>query len=132
MLGHGLNSLYTQVMAGDAGLYNAAGNYVSHHNGFVALLYDFGIVGAVLFFWAFSAEVRKMTGGGTVSYAYMCCFVSAMLLNTFEERLISMNTIFFTIILFFNLNMKALAAGAGTTVKAQPAKPFGITMVKHA
>lgn len=110
VLGQGINSLGHEVAAGDTGLYHATGQMLtSHHNGFIAALYDFGLLGVAAFFLIFSGALRRIRGNGSIQYAYLCFFLAAILMNTFEERLISFNLFLFIFLLFSYLNEKDLS-----------------------
>lgn len=104
-LGYGISALISQVGHGFTGIYNNTGqDLTSHHNGFIALLYDFGIVGAVIFVFIYCRAIVMLRGNSYIQLSCLIFFLGSILINTFEERLIGPNIFFLVFSLLMYLN----------------------------
>lgn len=111
VLGQGMNALLTQVGRNSSAFFNATGQLLtSHHNGFIAALYDFGAVGAAGFAWIANNALGRFKTGGHLLHLALCCFIPAIVLNTFEERLLSPNVVYFMAVLLVAINESPLGA----------------------
>lgn len=100
LIGQGMNSLAYQVSNNSAGFYNATGQVLaSHHNGGLALIYEFGLIGALAVFAALQRPLWRMNLRSTVAFMLISSLIAAITLNTFEERLFSPNSFYFSLIL---------------------------------
>lgn len=100
LIGQGMNSLAFQVSNNSAGFYNATGQVLaSHHNGGLALIYEFGLIGAMAVLVVFQRPLWRMSLRSTVAFMLISALIAGIVLNTFEERLFSPNAIYLSIIL---------------------------------
>lgn len=100
MLGQGMNSLAYQVSHNSAGFFNATGQVLaSHHNGMLALIYDFGMIGATAVLVALQRPLWRMNIRSTAAFMLISALIATIVLNTFEERLFSPNSFYFSLII---------------------------------
>lgn len=99
-LGQGINSTALHVANNSSIVLDETGQLVTNaHNGFIALLVDYGIFGFIFIFYLFYQSYRNIKSfAHDYAYALYCLYVSLVIVNTFEDKLIGFNVFLFLLI----------------------------------
>lgn len=102
VLGYGYGGLGYQNSINSSAFFNATGQVLgSNHNGFIGLLYNYGVLGLFVFlYFIFKYYLKSNLIKFDAKYSF---FISGfVLLNTFEDRSFSIYMTFFILIVYFN------------------------------